>query len=64
MKRRGFSRQSIHDLRAAYRMLFAKEGTFSERVKDAEETYSDCAELMEIINFIRASKNRSLCLPE
>lgn len=64
MKRRGFSRQSIHDLRAAYRMLFAKEGTFSERVKDAEETYGECAELMQIIDFIRASKNRSLCLPE
>lgn len=64
MKRRGFSRQSIHDLRAAYRMLFAKEGTFSERVKDAEETYGECAELMEIIRFIRSSKNRSLCLPE
>lgn len=64
MKRRGFSRQSIHDLRAAYRMLFAKEGTFSERVKDAEETYGDCKELMEIIDFIRASKSRSLCLPD
>lgn len=64
MKRRGFSRKAIHDLRAAYRMLFAKEGTFSERVADAEETYSDCEELMEIIEFIRASKNRSLCLPE
>lgn len=64
MKRRGFSRQAIHDLRAAYRMLFAKEGTFSERVADAEETYGDCKELMEIIDFIRASKSRSLCLPE
>ena len=64
MKRRGFSRQSIHDLRAAYRMLFAKEGTFSERVKDAEETYGDCKELMEIVDFIKSSKSRSLCLPE
>lgn len=64
MKRRGFSRKTIHDLRAAYRLLFAKEGTFSERVADAEETYGECAELMEIIEFIRASKSRSLCLPE
>ncbi|WP_233355939.1 acyl-ACP--UDP-N-acetylglucosamine O-acyltransferase [Henriciella aquimarina] len=64
MKRRGFSRQTIHDLRAAYRMLFAKEGTFSERVADAEESYGDCPELVEIIEFIRASKSRSLCLPE
>jgi UDP-N-acetylglucosamine acyltransferase len=64
MKRRGFSRKSIHDLRAAYRMLFAKEGTFSERVVDAEQTYGDCKEVMEIIAFIQSSKTRSLCLPE
>ncbi|MGB3624856.1 MAG: acyl-ACP--UDP-N-acetylglucosamine O-acyltransferase [Henriciella sp.] len=64
MKRRGFSRQSIHDLRAAYRMLFAKEGTFSERLADAEETYGECAECIEILNFIRKGKSRSLCLPE
>lgn len=64
MKRRGFSRKSIHDLRAAYRMLFAKEGTFSERVQDAEASYGDCPELLEIIEFIRSSKSRSLCLPE
>ncbi|WP_370372263.1 acyl-ACP--UDP-N-acetylglucosamine O-acyltransferase [Henriciella pelagia] len=64
MKRRGFSRKSIHDLRAAYRMLFAKEGTFSERVADAEETYGDCPELVEIIEFIKAGKSRALCLPE
>jgi UDP-N-acetylglucosamine acyltransferase len=64
MKRRGFSRRSIHDLRAAYRMLFAKEGTFSERIVDAERTYGECRELMEIIDFIRAGKSRSLCLPE
>lgn len=64
LKRRGFSRKTIHDMRAAYRMLFAKEGTFSERVADAEESYGDCPELMEIIAFIRSSKSRALCLPE
>lgn len=64
MKRRGFSRKAIHDLRAAYRMLFAKEGTFSERLEDAQQTYGECAELAEIIEFIRTSKSRALCLPE
>lgn len=64
MKRRGFSRQSIHDLRAAYRMLFAKEGTFNERLADAEETYGECKEFIEIRDFIRSGKSRSLCLPE
>jgi len=63
LKRRGFSRQTIHDLRAAYRLLYAKEGTFTERLEDTAETYAEMPEVMEIVNFIRSSKNRSLCLP-
>ena len=34
LKRRGFSRETINDLRAAYRLLFADEGTFQERIDD------------------------------
>ena len=63
LKRRGFSRSSIHDLRAAYRLLYAKEGTFTERLEDTADTFAEVAEVMEIVDFIRASKNRALCLP-
>jgi UDP-N-acetylglucosamine acyltransferase len=31
------SREDIHDLRTAYRLLFAQEGTLSERVDDVAE---------------------------
>jgi hypothetical protein len=34
LKRRGFSRETINALRAAYRLLFADEGTFQERLDD------------------------------
>jgi UDP-N-acetylglucosamine acyltransferase len=64
LKRRGFSRETINTMRAAYRLLFADEGTFQERLDDTIETYSDCAEVMEIIDFIRADASRPLCLPE
>jgi UDP-N-acetylglucosamine acyltransferase len=64
LKRRNFSRETINTMRAAYRLLFADEGTFQERIDDTVETYSDCAEVMEIIDFIRAEGNRPLCLPE
>ncbi len=64
LKRRGFSRETINTMRAAYRLLFADEGTFQERLDDTVETYSDCAEVMEIIDFIRADGSRPLCLPE
>ena len=64
LKRRGFSRETINTMRAAYRLLFADEGTFQERLDDTIETYSDSPEVMEIIDFIRADASRPLCLPE
>jgi UDP-N-acetylglucosamine acyltransferase len=64
LKRRGFSRETINTMRAAYRLLFADEGTFQERLDDTVETYAECGEVMEIIDFIRADASRPLCLPE
>ena len=64
LKRRGFSRETINTMRAAYRMLFADEGTFQERLDDTIETYESSDEVREIIDFIRADGSRPLCLPE
>ena len=64
LKRRNFSRETINTMRAAYRLLFADEGTFQERIDDTIETYSDCPQVMEIIDFIKADGSRPLCLPE
>jgi UDP-N-acetylglucosamine acyltransferase len=63
LKRRGFSRETIHDVRSAYRLLFAEEGTFQERLDDVAETFAKCPEAMEIVEFIRAGGNRALCMP-
>lgn len=63
LKRRGFSRETIKSLRAGYRQLYAKEGTFTERLEDTAREYADAPEVMKIIDFIRESKNRALCLP-
>jgi len=64
LKRRGFSRETINDLRAAYRLLFAEEGTFQERVEDVARVFGASAEVSEIVEFIRADANRPLCLPK
>jgi len=64
LKRRGFSREKIRDLRAAYRLLFAHEGTFAERIADVSKLYADHELVMEIVNFIREQKNRSICMPK
>ena len=63
MKRRGLSREIIHDLRAAYRLMFADEGTFQERIADVSEIYGHREELRQIIEFIRAESSRPLVTP-
>jgi UDP-N-acetylglucosamine acyltransferase len=63
LRRRGFSRETINHLRAAYRLLFADEGTFQERLSDVAETYASSPEVMEIVSFIQADATRPLCLP-
>jgi UDP-N-acetylglucosamine acyltransferase len=63
LKRRGFPRDTINDLRSAYRLLFGPEGTFQERLEDAARVYAASPEVREIVDFIRADANRPLCLP-
>ncbi|MEO1040348.1 MAG: acyl-ACP--UDP-N-acetylglucosamine O-acyltransferase [Pseudomonadota bacterium] len=64
LKRRGFPRDLIHDLRAAYRLMFASEGAFSERIEDAGRLFAGRPEIVEIIDFIRAPAARPLCTPD
>lgn len=63
IKRRGFSREQVRSLRTAYRLLFAEEGRFEERLADVAEMFADNEGVMEIVNFIRAPSSRPLCQP-
>ncbi len=63
LKRRGFERDSIHKLRAAYRMLFSEEGTLMERVEDVAAMFADEPLVMEVVEFIRAGGDRRVCMP-
>jgi len=64
LQRRDFSRSQIHDLRRAYRLLFAQEGTLLERVADVAEEFKDHPTVMEIVAFIKAGGKRSMCTPK
>lgn len=64
LKRRGFSRKQIHALRSAYRMLFAKEGSFVERVADTKAAFADSDEVGHILQFIETYEKQALVLPE
>ncbi len=64
LQRRGFSRTDIHDLRRAYRLLFAAEGTLMERLDDVAQEFSTHPIVQEIVAFIRQGGKRSLCTPK
>ncbi|MGE0256598.1 MAG: acyl-ACP--UDP-N-acetylglucosamine O-acyltransferase [Alphaproteobacteria bacterium] len=64
LQRRNFSRDDIHTLRTAYRLMFAQEGTLAERLADVEELYRDNAVVMEIVEFIRGESSRSILQPK
>ncbi len=63
MKRRGYAREAIHNLRRAYRMIFGGEGTLTERVEQVAEMYPNEGVVQELVSFIRDSSARSLCTP-
>jgi UDP-N-acetylglucosamine acyltransferase len=63
LRRRGFSREAVHDLRRAYRLLFAAEGTLKERVEDVAAEFSSHPEVHQILDFIRDGGDRAICMP-
>ncbi|MEO5374066.1 MAG: acyl-ACP--UDP-N-acetylglucosamine O-acyltransferase [Alphaproteobacteria bacterium] len=64
LKRREFSRDDIHTLRNAYRLLFAQEGTMAERLADVANLFQDNPPVMEIVAFIRVDSSRAICQPK
>lgn len=63
LKRHGFPRERIHELRQAYRMLFATEGTLMERLEDVEKTFAANPLVQQIVDFIKSRSDRSFCVP-
>ncbi len=64
LERRGFNREDVRDLRGAYRMLFAPEGTLGERIEETAAHYKGQAQVSRIIDFIRDASDRPLCQPK
>lgn len=64
LKRRGFSREDIHALRSAYKMLFAPEGTLAKRVENVGGIFKDNSAVMEVLGFMQADGARALCQPK
>jgi UDP-N-acetylglucosamine acyltransferase len=63
LERRGFGREDVRALRAAYRLLFGPDGTFAERLDEVAATYQTSGMVERVVGFIRERANRPLCLP-
>ena len=63
LKRRGFSREQIHNLRHAYQMLFEEEGLMAQRVDEVAEMFAEDENVMKIVNFIRADSKKGVLTP-
>ncbi len=64
LKRRGFSRETINELRRAYRLLFAPEGTLQERIADTAKAFAEHKEVQGILDFLTNTGDRSICMPD
>ncbi len=65
LKRRGFSKSVIQDLKKAYGVLFvSNEGTIAARIKEVSEDSSKNEPVMEIVEFLTKEKSRSICKPK
>lgn len=63
LKRRKFDREAIHRLRAAYRVIFANEGTLRERIEVVAESFKDDALVQDVVAFINVDSERSILMP-
>lgn len=63
LRRKGYGKDAVRRLLAAYRELFEGEGEFAGRIDGVAERYADLPEIVEIIAFIRDGGRRPLCLP-
>ena len=64
LKRRSFKKDEIKTLRNVYRLLFAPEGTFNERLLEVSETYNKNVLVKEILSFLKENLNRPLVHPK
>ena len=64
LKRRSFSKESIHEIRRAFEMIFINDTlTFSERLRMTKEEFTDSPEVMLMLNFLSEDNANAICKP-
>lgn len=63
LKRRGFSKSDLHEIRSAFKAVFEGDGLFKDRLAKAAQNFADKKLAMELINFIIEGGDRPICKP-
>ncbi len=64
LKRRGVARDTIHKIRAAYRLIFLTEnGSVYDRAQHAADQWPDIAEIQDISQFILFDRKLPIAIP-
>ncbi len=64
LKRRGYSREQISQLRGAYDSLFALDGTLAERIQDLKKEGEGEPCVQQLIDFVTRENSRSFMMPK
>lgn len=63
MSRAGVERATIHRVRRAFKEIFEGEGNIRTNAAAIRDEYADCAEVIEILDFIAADSDRAISSP-
>lgn len=63
LRRRSFSRETIANLQAAYRLIFEGDAPLAARIDETERTLGDDPNVAQLVAFLRESGDRPLCRP-
>lgn len=63
LKRRGYERKTIHELRHAYKKIFSGAGTLQDRAQAVEAEYSENPLVQQIVGFLKSGSGRAFCTP-
>lgn len=63
MKRRSMSRQQIHNMRKAYRIIFSDMAALEKQLGMAQDAFPDDGNVADLIAFMRGHSDRHYCLP-
>ena len=64
LKRRGFEREEISALRAAFKKIFDGEGSHAEKIAAAKTEFAASKGVADVIEFLEADTSRAICKPK